>query len=178
MESLRVLVAYASKHGGTEEIARRIAHVLRSEGVRVDVGVVSEVGGVSQYDALVLGGALYMGRWLRPARRFARRFARDFRGRPVWLFSSGPIDDSATAQDLVPVPDVQRAIRRLDARDHVTFGGRLAEEPDDVLGRMLAEKMHGDFRDWKLIDAWTKTVAAELIALGFDSEPLVSGGTE
>lgn len=176
MESRRVLVAYASKHGSTEEIARRIGEVLRTEGLDVDVDVVSDVSRVSRYEALVLGGALYMGRWFKPARRFARRYARDFRGRPVWLFSSGPVGDSASTGDLPPVRDVQRAMQRFATGDHRTFGGRLDERPDEFLGRMVAKTMHGDFRDWMQIDGWAKTIAAQLIALGFDTEPLVGGG--
>ena len=47
---MRVLVTYASRHGSTAEIAERVGQVMR----------------------VVLGSAIYLGRWLRPARRFLR----------------------------------------------------------------------------------------------------------
>ena len=89
------LVAYCSKRGSTMEIAEWIGADLREAGVDVDVRPANSVKEVAPYDLVILGGALYMGRWHRDARRFARRHARMLRTRPVWLFSSGPLDDSA-----------------------------------------------------------------------------------
>jgi menaquinone-dependent protoporphyrinogen oxidase len=45
----------------------------------------------ASFDAVVLGSAVYAGRWLDPARQYAALYADVLRARPVWLFSSGPI---------------------------------------------------------------------------------------
>nr|WP_245234741.1 flavodoxin domain-containing protein [Streptomyces flavochromogenes] len=58
---------------------------------------------LSGYDGVVLGGALYAGHWTGKARRCARRNAEELRQRPVWLFSSGPVDSSAEQHDIPPV---------------------------------------------------------------------------
>ena len=44
---------------------------------------------------------------------------------PVWLFSSGPLDDSAAEGDIPAVPQVQQVAKEIRARGHRTFGGRL-----------------------------------------------------
>ena len=87
----RVLVAYGSKRGSTAEIAGWIGDTLRGQGLDTEVADAGSVRDVTDYDAVVLGGALYEGRWHKEARRFARRHAAALSGRPVWLFSSGPL---------------------------------------------------------------------------------------
>src|ERR1043166_3954240 len=88
-----ILVAYASKYGSTREVAESIAATLRERLLRVDVLPAGDVGGVDEYAGVVLGGAIYMGRWHRDAREFARQFADELSELPVAVFALGPIDD-------------------------------------------------------------------------------------
>ena len=71
---MTVLVATASKYGSTAEIAEAIGRALRENGVAADVRPVDEVGDLSGYMGVVLGSAVYVGRWLEaaPLRRGAR----------------------------------------------------------------------------------------------------------
>ena len=90
---MKVLVSAASKHGATAEIGDRIAAALRDAlpaGTDVDVVAAENVTTVDGYEAVVLGSAVYMGRWLDSARRLAETHAAELSTRPVWLFSSGP----------------------------------------------------------------------------------------
>ena len=112
-------------------------------------------------DAVVLGGALYAGRWHKAARRFARRHGRDLRARPVWLFSSGPLGDhpAADPQHLAELRDAVSAV------DHRTFFGALDRERLNLGERLVTKAVHapyGDFRDWAEIDAWTAAIADQL----------------
>ena len=61
-----------------------------------------------------------------------KRHLADLRSKPVWLFSSGPLDDSATEKDIPPIKSVAKLLDRVGARGHVTFGGRLEEESGDL----------------------------------------------
>ncbi|MCX4673003.1 flavodoxin domain-containing protein [Streptomyces sp. NBC_01381] len=158
-----VLVAYGSTNGSTAEIAEHIGEVLTKEGLTVDVRSAATVVGLGPYDAVVLGGGLYAGRWHRDARRFARRHGKALAQRPVWLFSSGPLDPSASERDIPPTPGVRRIADRTDARGHITFGGRLEGDVKGRMARMIVNSgKGGDFRDFAQIAAWAAEVAQDL----------------
>ncbi|MEI5098376.1 flavodoxin domain-containing protein [Streptomyces sp. PmtG] len=160
-----VLVAYGSTYGSTAELARTVADVLRKTGLLVEVRSAGLVRDVTPYAAVVLGGALYAGRWQRDARRFARRHRRALARRPLWLFSSGPLDAPAAQRNLPPPPPIRRLARRLDARGHMTFGGRLDERADGWLARTIVTSgKGGDFRDFEAVTAWAEGVARELLS--------------
>ncbi|HKO32555.1 MAG TPA: flavodoxin domain-containing protein, partial [Candidatus Limnocylindria bacterium] len=92
---MRALVTVSSKHGGTEGIGRAIAEVLESAGIDVHLIPPAGVGSLDEYDVVVVGSALYMGRWMAPARDFVQGHADALRRRPVWLFASGPVTGKA-----------------------------------------------------------------------------------
>ncbi|MEO3859923.1 flavodoxin domain-containing protein [Acrocarpospora sp. B8E8] len=165
MNAPRVLVAYGTKNGSTASIADIIVTALTAEGVHADARPAGKVRDVDEYDAVVLGGALYAGRWHRQARGFARRHAKALHGKPVWLFSSGPLDDSADAGQIPPVPQAAEAVRKLGAREHTTFGGRLTEQASGFIAKAIVRNGRGgDFRNPERIEQWSKTIVAELRA--------------
>lgn len=159
-----VLVAYGTTNGSTAQIAEAVAQVLAKEGLTAEALPAGSAGDVTRYDAVVVGGGLYAGRWHKDARRFVRRNRRALAGRPLWLFSSGPLDASASEKDIPPVPGVRRAMNRLDVREHVTFGGCLQEGAKGRMARMLVRNGRGgDYRDFPAIEAWAARIAGELI---------------
>ncbi|WP_327351498.1 flavodoxin domain-containing protein [Streptomyces sp. NBC_01304] len=156
-----VLVTYGTKYGATADIARSIGDALRGHDCTVEVRPADEVRDLGTYNAVILGGALYAGRWHRDARRFARRHGKALERVPVWLFSSGPLDDSAPGRP--PTAQVRRLIRRLDARGHRTFGGRLDDTARGRMARMIVDSgKGGDFRDTSAITSWAQDIAREL----------------
>ncbi|WJV44727.1 flavodoxin domain-containing protein [Streptomyces flavofungini] len=160
------LVAYGSTYGSTAELARTVGDGLRKTGLLVEVRSADVVRDLTPYSAVVLGGALYSGRWQRDARRFARRHRRALVRLPLWLFSSGPLDSSAAERDIPPPPSVRRLAHRLHARGHVTFGGSLDERADGWVARkIVASGKGGDFRDFEVVAAWAESVARELLSL-------------
>jgi len=78
-----VLVAYASKHGATRQIAERIGEVLRASGLDAEVRPVRSAGDPAGYDAVVLGSAVYFGAWRREGTAYVRRHRGALSGRPV-----------------------------------------------------------------------------------------------
>lgn len=162
---MKVLVSVASRHGATDEIGKRIARRLRGRGIQVVSMPPEEVAELAAYDAVVLGSAVYTGRWLGQAADFTSRHTLALRDRPVWLFSSGPLGDPpAPAGDPA---EVAALMERIGAREHRTFAGELQEEALGFKERLIVRVVkapHGDFRDWAAIDAWADAIAEALAA--------------
>ena len=103
----RVLVAYGTKHGATAEIAEAIGKALIAAGLGVDVRRARRVRSLAPYQAVVLGSAVYAGRWRRDAMRLLRRA--ELRERAVWLFSSGPVGEDKGDPERSSVSPAPRA---------------------------------------------------------------------
>ena len=162
---MRVLVTAASRHGATIAIAERIAEALRTglpDDTVVEVRPAAEADDTAAYDAVVLGSAVYMGRWLDDARDVAARIAAH-PSRPVWLFSSGPVGDPPK-RDEEPA-EVGDLVKSTQAREHRSFAGRLDRQRLGFAEKAVVVALRvpdGDFRDWTSIDSWGRQIAAEL----------------
>jgi menaquinone-dependent protoporphyrinogen oxidase len=95
-----------------------------------------KVGAVEEFGAVVLGSAVYMGQWMKPARELAERSAAVLATRPVWLFSSGPAGEPAKPAGN-PV-DVTKILQASKARDHQIFTGKLARKHLSFPDRAMA----------------------------------------
>jgi len=161
---MKILVTHGSERGGTAGIAARIGETLRGAGITADVLPAREVRDVGAYDAVLVGGALYAMLWHADARRFVLRHAGALRERPVWFFSSGPLDDSAVHADIPPTRQVQQLMDLVGASGHATFGGRLAPDARGFIASSMARTRAGDWRDEPHIDAWALRVARRVEA--------------
>jgi menaquinone-dependent protoporphyrinogen oxidase len=164
----RVLIGYASKHGSTAEIAEAIADKMREAGLKVDCRPLSEIDSLSDYDAVVLGSALYVNHWRHEARRFLHQHGEELPKRPLWVFSSGPVGESSDALDPASLEPkrVMAEAERLGAREHVVFGGRLPAEPHGPLEHALLRRTPERYRDrryWAEIREWAARIADALV---------------
>ena len=161
---MNVLVTAASRHGSTREIADEIGRVLRSEGCDADVRGVDEVRGVDGYDAVVLGSAVYMGRWLEPARTLAAEHGAELSARPTWLFSSGPVGDPPRPQPEEAVK-VDEILAATGAAEHRLFAGKVDRGVLGFAERAVVRAVgarEGDYREWDEIRAWAAGIAESL----------------
>lgn len=164
MDREKVLVACASKMGSTTGIADAVADRLHAAGLEVERLPVEDVRSVEPYRAVVLGSAVYMGRWRQEALTFLRRFGTELADRQVWLFQSGPLDESAERQE-IPLPRRVRAhADRIGVLGHATFGGRIDVEHAEGFAakRMIDAGLGQDFRNFDHIRAWADAIATEL----------------
>lgn len=167
---IKVLVATASRHGSTKEIGEQlgadISAGLRERGVDAEVETLDagQVADLADVDALVLGSAVYMGRWLKAARRLVDREAERLESIPVWLFSSGPVDDSSKRDGGKVAPGGKIASAAW-AQDHHTFGGKLDRADLSWSERLVASAVHaadGDNRSPSDISAWADKICGSL----------------
>jgi menaquinone-dependent protoporphyrinogen oxidase len=166
---MRVLVAWGSNRGGTEGIGRMIGQALQERGFEVVALPAERVGELGGFEAVIVGGALYAGRWPAAARRFVNRRVAELRKVPVWFFSSGPLDDSADRTEIPATTQVAVLAERVGALGHVTFGGRLSPDAKGFPASAMAKEKSGDWRSPERIRAW----AAELTRM----LPTASPGT-
>ena len=180
---MNVLVAYASRHGATKGIAEWIADTLRAEGLEVTLAAVAESTDVAGYDAFVIGSAAYMGHWLDDATAFVRRHRELLMGRPVWLFSSGPVGDApvdAKGRDAIEASrplDFDEFAATIGPRDEAVFFGAWdpTAPPVGMIERLGAPLLRlpgirskipaGDFRNRPAIEAWSRGIARDLRGL-------------
>jgi len=174
---MKVLVTSASRHEATAEIGAAIASALSGRGLAVDARAVDDVASLDDYDAVVLGSAVYAGSWLRAAHVFVDRHADELRQRRVWLFSSGPIQ--ATPEHPVDPKSMHSLDVATGAIDHHVFEGRLDRRLISAGERIIANVVHvgeGDFRDWGEVRDWANRIADELGAAPGPPAPTTDGG--
>jgi len=160
---MKVLIVVASRHGATIEIAEALAERLRSRAFTVSVETADHASVADDYGAVIIGSAVYAGRWMKSARVFVESYAGLLAERPVWLFSSGPLGDDD--RDAVPDRTVHHLTTLSGALGHHLFAGFI--DPDDLnmAERLIVKAVgapDGDFRDWDDVDAWADTIADEL----------------
>jgi menaquinone-dependent protoporphyrinogen oxidase len=161
---MNILVANASRHGGTREIAEVLAEELQAAGYAADMRDVAEVKALDVYDAVILGSGVYMGNWLPEARQFVERHRAELARLPLWMFSSGPLG----APDPKPTGDPERIsdlLRETPHREHRVFTGRLDKHELGVGERLvtrIVKAPEGDFRDWDAIRAWARKIVGGL----------------
>lgn len=156
--STPILVAYATKRDSTHEVADAVAARLRELGREVDVRPAAEVGMLRPYAGVVLGGALYMGRWHRDARRFLAAHRQDLSRLPVAVFAMGPktLEPAEVTASRAQLDRALAAEPWLEPVSVTVFGGVV--DPSKLhfpMSRMEAF----DARDWDAIRAWADGVA-------------------
>ena len=181
---MRVLIAYGSRYGSTEEIASRLAGFLGEEGVEatvLDVKKNRSWPSLEGYDGVIVGSGVKISKWMREPLAFLRRKADELVGRRLALFVScmsvltdpdiareelleGVMERAGVEADLYevfgPLVDVGEGSRmvfldRMIARSvMVGLSGELGLELD-MGGR-------NDLRDWDSVREFTHRFAESL----------------
>lgn len=174
--AVEILIAYCTLSGSTADVACEIGKVMSDAGATVAVKPMAEVHAIPHGQAVVLGGALYAGRFAKEFRRFLGRFERELGEVHPWLFVLGPTEDDAkhfatadqqARKQLAKFP----WLRPADVR---VFGGKFDPNhvnlpfPFSLVMKLPANPMHkmpaSDIRDWDWIRSWAKAIAQHLNA--------------
>jgi len=172
VNTMRVLVGYASRFGSTRDIANRIADAIRRAGREVDVRPVEAISDVERYGAVVFGSGVYDGSWTPAATDLMRRHAGILAHKPLWLFSVGSFGDRhPVVGGLIKKEpkEIGEFEQTLHPRDYRVFAGVLDLEHWPAWGRLLFKAFGGhagDNRRWPDIDEWADEIARELRGQG------------
>jgi len=162
----KVLVAYVSTHGSTQEVAGVIAAELRGRGLAVEVQPARQVRTLAGYRAVVLGAPLYMFHLHRDAQHFLSRYRTVLTGGlPIAIFAGGPMGKGDE--------DEWRVVRKQLADELAKFTWLKPAAVEVIGGKFDPEHLHfpwnlipalknmpaTDFRDWAAIRAWAGSLA-------------------
>ena len=160
---MKILLTSSSKHGSTDEVAAVIAERLRAAHIDVETKRPEDVDSVDEYDAFILGSAVYMTTWMPEAVDFTTRFRDTLRARPVWAFSVGLAGlPKGKVSDPMRIGPVLLAI---DPEDQVTFAGCFDPSKLSLRERSIAKlggATEGDYRDWDEVRQWADAIATSL----------------
>jgi len=162
MNTRSVLLTYATKYGSTQEVAETIAAALRAAGLEVDIRPMQDVKRLDNYDAVVLGAAIYAARWHPEAHQFLSQHQEALSQQPVAIFALGPLSTSHAA--------MQRSRRQLDKELEKypwfkpvaleMFVGKLDPSKLGFFERLVTSA--SDHRDWDAIRAWANSLPVQL----------------
>jgi len=167
-----LVVAAASRHGGTCEIADRLAATLETDlplGWTVIRPDLSDLRVLDGADAVVLGSAIYYGHWMRSAAH-ALAYLKDAPLLDLWLFSTGPVSEVESENAQVILADA--LVESGQAVEHKVFGGRLETSRLTWAERAVVKAVHaipGDHRDWNQVDEWAQHIAQQLSVVTSES---------
>lgn len=161
----KVLIAYASMHGSTGEVADVLAKDLCAAGASVDIRLVGNVKDLSPYQAVVVGSAIRSDQWLPPANKFVAGHRSVLSSIPTAYFLTclTLAMPSAEIQTRVEsfldpvreeVPEVKPVSTGLFAGvlDYNRYGTAIKAVMKYRMWTKGVEE--GDYRDWRAIHAW------------------------
>jgi len=166
----KVLVAYASSYGSTQEIAEAISETLRSKELAVDLQPIGNLRTLEGYSAVVLGAPLYMFHWHKDALRFLSQYRKILTDHlPVAIFAGGPFgqEEGNAWQEVRTKFDSELAkFPWLTPISVLIVGGKF--DPAKLrfpynLIPALKKMPASDLRDWVAIRAWASSLAAQLM---------------
>lgn len=172
----KVLVAYATAHGSTGEIAEFIGRTLRAFSLDVRVANVEHITSISEYDLVFMGSPVHAGMWLPQLSKFMRQFENELAEKKTFMFitcirvlETDSVDH--ILENYVYKPALEKL--QITLKEVGIFAGKITQTSIKGDERWLltanydGKEMPGtfdqDYRDWQAITQW---VTAVLIGFG------------
>lgn len=161
----RILVAYATRAGSTEGIAGTVTEVLRDAGYDVDLSLLNSDLTPDVYDAVILGGPIYMGS-MREVEEYVRAHHAALESRFKAAFAVGMsfVEDDEEKQAAAREA-LSKALSPFEPAHLGYFAGKTDPAELSFLQRAalkIVSSPIGDFRDYDAIRAWALEVAGDL----------------
>lgn len=170
---MKILVAYASAHGSTREVAEFIGRILRAFNAEVTIASANDVTDAERYDTYVLGSAIHGGMWLQEMLIFTENLTKTIGRKPTffWITCIRSLEADGYAHAKRYYFD-HKTLAALNTQDTAIFTGRLLTEGIDRSeqwylvanydGKLTSGSINHDFRDWETIAGWAISIARQL----------------
>jgi len=96
---MKTLIAYATKYGCTEKIARRIAEEMNEEVELLDLKKTSSVN-LADFDTVIIGGSVYIGRIQKAVTQFSNKHLEELKNKRLGLFICGMAEGEGMETEL------------------------------------------------------------------------------
>jgi len=163
----KILVAYASRAGSTGEVARVIGKTLGESGAAVEVKPIKNVTSLIGYDAVVVGSAIRMGKWLPEAVDFVKTNQSLLQEVPTAFFTVCLTLHEDTKENRATVAAYTEPVRALRQPDQEAFfAGVMDYSYLSFFARLMAKWVkapQGDWRDWTAIQRWARELQTTLL---------------
>lgn len=153
---MRTLIAYAGKHGTTEELAGTIREEMAGEAAMADL-CRDGAADPAEYDIVIIGGAVFAGSVHKAVRRFCENHEAALLSRPLGLFLCSLREEELEETLARSFP----AALREHAAEERWLGGRIIFSRHNPLVRGILKKLIGSEED---VDRMRRGEAKELAA--------------
>ena len=186
--TVKTLIAYATRYGATTGTSEEIAKVLLEEGF--DVKVVNlkdeKIRDISEYDLIIVGSGMQMGKWTSESDDFLRRFHMELDRKKLALFVSSMKTVSEREGKMKDLEEIRKAALEDKVAQYSLhpvalglFGGVMDFNRMNFLFRrtmgFLRPQLEKDgfkevrpgvyeLRDWDEIRGWARELAKKAIA--------------
>jgi len=165
----KILLAYATMSGSTQEIAEFVANELTHLGDHVELRPCNEIHDLTEFSGVVLGAPIYMFHLHKDAQRFLQRHQKSLAGLPIAVFAGGPYGPNV-AQDALGVrKNLDNELAKFVWLKPVSVqlvGGRFDPArlrfPYNLIPA-LKQATASDSRNWEEIRAWVNSLPSLLV---------------
>ncbi len=165
----RILIAYATRCGSTGGVADSIGQALSAAGAAVDVYPVKDVNDLRPYQAVIVGSAIRMGKWLPEAAEFVKTHQDRLTRVPVAYFAVCLAMKDDTTENrhkaLSYLDPVRKQFPQVKPVDIGLFAGAVDYKKLSFAYRLILKAKgapEGDFRNWETIRTWAAGVSPVL----------------
>jgi menaquinone-dependent protoporphyrinogen IX oxidase len=181
-KTMKALVIYGTRWGGTVNVAQKIGEVLKTEGCFVEViDAKQSPENVDSYDLVIVGSGVRADKWTKESINFMKKNAELLRAKKTALFVSCQMADrnEQEVRDKAKKLYLEKTAEQygLTPLAFGFFGGFLDFSKShglfvDVLIRVNRKSLRKngldtqkvlDTRDWSIIEAWAREVAKNAV---------------
>ncbi|MHA1302261.1 MAG: flavodoxin domain-containing protein [Candidatus Heimdallarchaeaceae archaeon] len=155
----KTLIVFGTRFGATAEVGVKIASILRAE-FNLDVNVFDlstrtiKNLDISEYDNIVIGSGIKMGRWVSATKKFLKH---DFEGKKVAVFICSRRGGEPDLYNFAYEHYIQKVLAKFPKLKPIAtevFGGK----------KPLKNGLFYENRDWNKIDNWARKIGKEFVS--------------
>lgn len=172
--SIRILIAYASKSGSTVEVAKSIGDTLCNKGFNVETKWIKAVNDINKYDAVIIGSPIIYENWMPEVRTFVKDNKDILKTIPVSYFITcltlSRNENEAKQKSNEYSDKLCELVPEVKPISVGRFGGVLDYSKIPFIDRVLLKIVmmknkvkEGDYRDWNKIRLWAENIEFKMI---------------